>query len=121
MPTSTRRRAQHHIPPPPAEFSDSDQDVDEEEMEPEEDMGEDMVAMDGDEDLEGDRLGKSFLATHPGIDLCHVTWPSCAPLGIASHLHYRNVHFAYLRATAMQVTQARAQRLDMLSLLRHDT
>lgn len=67
-------------------------------MEPEEVMEEDdTVGMDGDEDLEeGDRLGKSFLATHPDIELCHVTWPSYAPLGIASHLNYRNVHFAYL-------------------------
>jgi anaphase-promoting complex subunit 10 len=74
MPTSTRRQAQYHMPPPPAEFSDSDQDVDEEGMEPEGEMGEEMVAMDGDEDLEEeDGLGKSFLAARPGFVLCHVT------------------------------------------------
>ncbi|XPS75536.1 hypothetical protein M3J09_007612 [Ascochyta lentis] len=53
---STRRRAQHHVPPPPAEFSGSDEDVDEEDMDPEEEdgdvMGDDMVAMEGEEDLE---------------------------------------------------------------------
>lgn len=49
--------------PPPAEFSDSDQDVEEEEIDAEEEMGQEMVAMDGDEDLEEeDGLGKSFLA-----------------------------------------------------------
>ncbi|KAF1927168.1 galactose-binding like protein [Didymella exigua CBS 183.55] len=52
MPQATRRRAPHHMPPPPAEFSDSDQDFDEEEMEPEEDLGDDMVAMEGEEDME---------------------------------------------------------------------
>jgi anaphase-promoting complex subunit 10 len=62
------------MPPPSAEFSDSDQDVEEEDMEPEEDMEEEMVAMDGDEDLEEEGgLGKSFLASRPGYILCHVT------------------------------------------------
>ncbi|KZM24670.1 hypothetical protein ST47_g4198 [Ascochyta rabiei] len=53
---STRRRAQHHVPPPPADFSSSDEDVDEEELDPEEEdgdvMGDEIVAMDGEEDLE---------------------------------------------------------------------
>lgn len=58
--------------PPPAEFSDSDQDDEEEEMEPEEEMGEEMVGMDGDEDLEEeDGLGKSFLDARPDFVLCH--------------------------------------------------
>ena len=62
------------MPPPPADFSDSDQDIEDEEMEPEDEMGEEMGAMDGDEGLEDeDGLGKSFLAARPGFDLCHVT------------------------------------------------
>jgi anaphase-promoting complex subunit 10 len=62
------------MPPPPADFSDSDQDAEDQEMGPEEDMGEDMRAMDGDEDLEEeDGLGKSCPTARPGFDLCHVT------------------------------------------------
>lgn len=66
------------MPPPPAEFSNSDQDVDEEEMEAEEEdgdaMGEETVAMEGEDDLEEeDGLGKSFLAACPGFILCHIT------------------------------------------------
>lgn len=53
--------------PPPAEFSGSEEDVDEEETDPEEEdadvMGDEMVAIEGEEDVEeGDGLGKSFLA-----------------------------------------------------------
>ncbi|KAF2622514.1 hypothetical protein BU25DRAFT_452037 [Macroventuria anomochaeta] len=56
MPPSTRRRAQHHMPPPPAEYPGSDEDVDDEGMDPEEEdgdvMGDELVAMEGEEDLE---------------------------------------------------------------------
>lgn len=56
------------MPPTPAEFSGSDEDVDEEEIDPEEEdgdvMGDEMVAMEGEEDMEEeDGLGKSFLVT----------------------------------------------------------
>lgn len=66
------------MPPPPAEFSGSDEDVDEEEMDPEEEdgdvTGDEMVTMERDEDLEeDDRLGKFFLAVCPGFILYHVT------------------------------------------------
>lgn len=58
------------MPPPPAEFSGSDEDVDEEEVDPEEEDGdvtrEEMVAMEGEEDLdEEDGLGKSFPVKYP--------------------------------------------------------
>ena len=69
MPPSTRRRAQRHLPPPPAEFSDSEEELEEEELHPEEqdgdDVGDDMVGMEGDEDLDDDGLGKSHLVLHP--------------------------------------------------------
>ncbi|KAJ4376572.1 hypothetical protein N0V86_006686 [Didymella sp. IMI 355093] len=67
MPPSTRRRTQHHMPSPSAEFSDSDQDVEEEDVEPEEDMEEEMVAMDGDEDLE-EEDGLASAETLPNLD-----------------------------------------------------
>ena len=74
MPPSTRRQAQHHVPPPAVDFSGSDDDGDEEEMDPEEEdgdvMGDEMVAMDGEEDLaEEDGLGKSFFAACHGLIL----------------------------------------------------
>ncbi|KAF3041158.1 anaphase promoting complex subunit doc1 [Didymella heteroderae] len=55
------------MPPPPAEFSDSDQDVEVEEMGPEEEMGEGMVAIDGDEDLE-EEDGLASAETLPNLD-----------------------------------------------------
>jgi hypothetical protein len=66
------------MPAHPAEFSGSDEDVDEEELDPEEEdgdvMGDEMVAMEGEEDPEDeDGLGKSFLSTCPGFIVCHVT------------------------------------------------
>lgn len=72
------RRGQHHISPPPVEFSGSDEDVDEEDLDPEEEavdvMGEEMLAMDGEEDLEEeDGLGKSFLIACTICAVCHVT------------------------------------------------
>jgi anaphase-promoting complex subunit 10 len=77
MPPSTRRQAHHHVPSHPADFSDSDQDVEEEEMEPEEEdgdaLGDEMAAMEGEEDLEEeDGLGKPFLAACPGFLWCHI-------------------------------------------------
>lgn len=53
---------------PSGDFSDSDQDADEGEVEPEEDLDDGMVAMEGEEDLEEDGgLGKSFLAASLGF------------------------------------------------------
>ena len=70
MPPSTRRRAQRHLPPPPAEFSDSEEDLEEEELHPREqdgdDVGDDMAVMEGEEDLDDDALGKSYLVLRPG-------------------------------------------------------
>jgi hypothetical protein len=68
MPPSTRRRAQRHLPPPPAEFSDSEEDLEEEELHPGEqdgdDVGDDMAVME--DDLDDDALGKSCLVLHQG-------------------------------------------------------
>lgn len=57
------------MPPPPAEFSDSEEDPEEEELHPEEQDGDDvgdMVVMEGEEDLDDDGLGKSYLVLRPG-------------------------------------------------------
>ncbi|KAJ4988532.1 anaphase promoting complex subunit 10 [Stagonosporopsis vannaccii] len=66
MPPSTRRRAQHHVLPPPADFSGSDEDLDEEEMDPEEEdvIRDEMVAMEGVEDLDEEER----LASPGGIE-----------------------------------------------------
>ena len=66
------------MPPPPAEFSESDEDVDEEEIDPEEE-GDDVVQdelgeMEGEEDLdEEEGLGKSFPAKYPYFRLWYIT------------------------------------------------
>jgi hypothetical protein len=69
MPPSTRRQPHHQTPPPQAEFSGSEEDLDEEEMDPEEDegdvMADNMRATEGEEEIDEDGLGKSFLAACP--------------------------------------------------------
>ena len=68
------------MPPPPAEYSGSDEDVDDEEMDPEEEdgdvMGDELVAMEGEEDLEEEvGLGKSFR-----LSLLHALASFCVTL-----------------------------------------
>lgn len=127
MPPSTRRRPWHRMAPPPAEFSGSDEDVDDEEMDPEEEdgdaMGDEMVAMEGEEDLEEeDGLGKSFLVACPDFVLCHVTKPSHVrplDLELPRGLYLRIVCVTQLRSAHMcfvHVVQADFQKPNMWSL-----
>lgn len=62
------------MPPPPVDFSGSDEDVDEEENPEEGDsdvMQDEMLAMEGEEDLdEEEALGKSFPAVYALTYIC---------------------------------------------------
>lgn len=65
------------MPPPSADFSGSDEDVDEE-LSPEErdgnGVGDDMAVMEAEEDLdEEDGLGKSCSVLRTGFIVCYVT------------------------------------------------
>jgi hypothetical protein len=94
------------MPPPQAGFSGSDEDVEEEEIDPEDEggdiMGEDLVAMEGEEDLEEeeeDALGKTSLAACPVSVSCHVTQHSHVPM------LYLELSQAYTTIFAIRISQ----------------